>query len=273
MPTILPTPDSISITPRRLHLEFDGLETTFVQGNPVLTSLFCSLSAVFPPGERQFIDSVRYYQDQVTDPEMKKRVRAFIGQEAHHGNLHEVFNDKIQDLGWRTDLVERQTTFINKFIVYMSPERQLAQTVALEHLTALFANFLMNNPDFLGKNPHPDLKTLFMWHAVEETEHKAVAYDLYQQVVGNDKLRKAEMRFILPVFMGHMFESTALLLMRNKKLSHRGGWLKTRNELFGKHGVFTAIKAELNEYYDDEFHPWQTDNSALANNWLQELAL
>lgn len=273
MPTILPTPNHISITPRRLNLQFDGLPRNFIKNNPVLTSLFCSLSAVFPPGERQFIDSVRYFQNQITDPEMLKRVRGFIGQEAHHGNQHDTFNEKVKSLGWRVDLIEKQTLFINRFIDLYSPERQLAQTVALEHLTALFANYLMRNPDFLGNNPNPELRTLFIWHAIEETEHKAVAYDLYQSVVGNQKLRTNEMKFILPVFLGHMLESTTLLLYKNKQLSHRSGWKEAWQQLLGKQGIFTGIKEELQDYFSEDFHPWQHDNSELAINWLGELAL
>lgn len=267
-------PDTITITPRRVELQFDNLPTVFVRDNPVLSALFCSLSAVFPQGERQFIDSVRYYQDRVADPVMQKQVRAFIGQEAHHGSLHDDFNDKLKTLGWRVDLVENQVAFLNKKVTKKnSPERQLAQTVALEHLTALFADFLMNKPEFLGDSPHPDLKTMLLWHAVEETEHKAVAYDLYQQVVGDDKIRTREMTYILPFFVAHMMEATVLLLQKNKQLSRRTGWIEAYKAMWGKEGVFTYIRQELKDYYKTDFHPWQHDNSSLAMNCLEELAI
>lgn len=267
-------PETITITPRRFNLAFDGLETVFIRDNPVLSALFCALSAVFPPGERQFIDSVRYYQDQVTDPEMKKQVRAFIGQEAHHGNLHDVMNDKLQSLGWRIDLIQQQVDFLNRRVTKThSPERQLAQTVALEHLTALFADFLMNTPEFLGSNPNEDLKTLLLWHAVEETEHKAVAYDLYQLTVGDDRIRTKEMTFILPFFVAHMMEATVLLLAKNKQLERKTGWVEAYKAMWGKEGVFTYVRDELKAYYKVDFHPWQSDNSSLANQWLDKLAL
>lgn len=267
-------PENITITPRRVQLDFDNLPVVFVRDNPVLSALFCSLSAVFPLGEKQFIDSVRHYQDRVTDPKMKQQVRAFIGQEAHHGNLHDDFNDKLQTLGWRTDLIENQVLFLNKRVTKThSPERQLAQTVALEHLTALFANFLMNTPNFLGSDVHPDVKTMLLWHAVEETEHKAVAYDLYQLAVGDDKIRTKEMSYILPFFVAHMMEATVLLLHKNKQLSRRTGWVEAYKAMWGKEGVFTYIRQELKDYYKIDFHPWQHDNSSLANNWLAELAI
>lgn len=273
MPTIIPTPETISITPRRLELDFDGLEVNFIHGNPVLSAFACALSSVFPLGERQFIKSVRYYQDQVTDPIMKQRVRAFIGQEAHHGNLHEKFNDKLLTLGWRTDLIENQARVMNKLSVYSSPERQLAQTVALEHLTALFADYLMNNPWILGKPAHPDVKTMFIWHAIEETEHKAVAYDLYQSVVGDHKIRINEMKVTMPVFFAHMMEATFLLLLKNKNLEKRGGWRQAWQMMYGKEGAAQSLKAQMQAYYKEDFHPWQDDNSGLASDWLTQLAI
>lgn len=267
-------PENITITPRRVELDFEGLPIVFVRDNPVLSALFCALSAVFPMGERQFIESVRYYQDRVMAPVMQKQVRAFIGQEAHHGSLHDDFNAKLQSLGWRTDLIENQVLFMNKIITKThSPERQLAQTVALEHLTAMFADFLMNKPEFLGSNAHPDLKTMFLWHAVEETEHKAVAYDLYQLAVGDDKIRTKEMSYILPFFVAHMMEATALLLHKNKRLKRRSGWVEAYQAMWGKEGVFTYIRQELKGYYKVDFHPWDKNNSTLANNWLQQLAI
>ena len=114
---------------------------------------------------------------------------------------------------------------------------------------------------------------MFLWHAIEETEHKAVAYDLYQQVVGDDKLRTTEMKVILPFFMGHMIESTWLLLYKNKELSDRSGWKEAWQQLIGKDGILTGIKGELEDYFSNDFHPWQQDNSKLANKWLGELAL
>jgi len=114
---------------------------------------------------------------------------------------------------------------------------------------------------------------MLLWHAVEETEHKAVAYDLYQLAVGDDKVRAKEMSYILPFFVGHMMEATVLLLHKNKQLSRRTGWIEAYKAMWGKEGVFTYVRQELKDYYKTDFHPWHKDNSSLANNWLQELAI
>lgn len=270
----IPAPDNIDITLRRLKLDYHELPDNFIQDNPVITALFCALSAVFPEGERQFINSVRYYQDQITDDAMIKRIRAFIGQEAHHGNEHESINAKLIEMGWRVDIIENQTIYLNEKLLRMySPERQLAQTVAMEHITAVFANFLMNNPSFLGDNVHPDIHKLFLWHAIEETEHKSVAFDVYQHVCGDNKLRKKELRILYPFFLTHMIEATSLLLWKKGEFSKFGAWKKAYQTLFGRKGMLAAIKPDIKAYYADDFHPWQHNNADLANQWISTLAI
>ncbi|MCG8668090.1 MAG: metal-dependent hydrolase [Pseudomonadales bacterium] len=266
-------PSDLTIKPRQLNLTFNGMKPVFIENNPVKTALVCALSAVFPQGEQQFIKSVRHYQDEIHDPVLRQQIRGFIGQEAHHSRLHERFNEKLIELGWRVDLIERQGAFFNRLAKLFPPQNQLAQTVALEHLTALFADYLMKHPSLLGVDPHPDLKTLFLWHAIEETEHKAVAFDVYERVVGNDKTRKTEMRLVLPLFFAHMIESTAMLVLLNPNVDKKSGWRKTWAEVFGSGGMISSMRAELNDYFDQDFHPWQHDNLRLASDWTKELAV
>ena len=61
-------------------------------GDQFKTLLLTALSCTFPEGERFFVRSVRHYQKRITDPDLRERVKGFIGQEAHHGNEHEQFN-------------------------------------------------------------------------------------------------------------------------------------------------------------------------------------
>lgn len=267
----IPAPKGMDIPLRRLDLEYQGLPELFIQDNPVLTALLCSLSGIFPEGERQFIASVRHYQDQITDPELKQRIRGFIGQEAHHGRENDHFNDKLKELGWRIDIVEKQMGFLkDKFFTRYSPERQLAQTVAMEHLTAVFANHLMNNPEFLGENPHEDIHKLFLWHAIEETEHKSVAFDVYQKVSGNNNVRKKEMRMLYPFFLTHMIQASAVLLFKKGYLTKLNAWRAAYKAIAG---LLNAIKPEIKAYYENDFHPWQEDNSEMAKHWIKKLSV
>lgn len=52
------------ITVRRMDFAFTpDIPENWANGNPMVTALMAGLSAVFPPGERYFIESVRHYAD------------------------------------------------------------------------------------------------------------------------------------------------------------------------------------------------------------------
>src|SRR5437660_9961580 len=97
---------------RRMALEpsFGEVPRHFAQDGDLLGShVAAALSAVFPDGEDFFVRSVRNFRDQITDPELKKQVNGFIGQEAMHGREHRAFNDRLGELGYPTKFVEKLT--------------------------------------------------------------------------------------------------------------------------------------------------------------------
>src|SRR5918997_6320078 len=75
-------------------------------GDLILSHLAAALSAVFPDGEDFFVRSVRHYRDRITDPELKRQVAGFIGQESVHGREHRVLNDRLAELGYPTKQAE-----------------------------------------------------------------------------------------------------------------------------------------------------------------------
>src|SRR5437660_1961136 len=117
-------------------------------GDLILSHLAASLSAVFPDGEDFFVRSVRHFRDQISDPELKRQVAGFIGQEALHGREHRTLNDRLDELGYPTKLYER----ITKAGLQMrervaSRKSNLAATAALEHFTATLAELLLTSQE------------------------------------------------------------------------------------------------------------------------------
>src|SRR3546814_16965350 len=55
---------------------------------------------------------------------------------------------------------------------------QLAATCALEHFTATLANAILADPAHLA-GADAEAQRMWRWHAIEEIEHKAVAYDTW----------------------------------------------------------------------------------------------
>lgn len=245
--------------------------------NPMKTLMLAALSSGFPPGERFFIDSVRHYQDQITDPELQKAIRGFIGQEAHHSKEHKLLNGFLQDRGIGLDRLDRE---IQGFMDWMkknfSPERQLAHTAAVEHFTALMAEAFLLKYDEALDSMDPRIAPIWAWHAIEESEHKAVAFDVYKAVGGSEFVRVTEMMmvsFLFPLFTTiHLTQ----LMKEAGELGNVKAWAQGLNYFFGTApGVFRKLLPEYLAYYSPNFHPWQQDNRHLVEKakkkWLSRI--
>lgn len=171
-----------AIIPRNVHFEFDEtLPAFWHSGNPAITSYFDALSFTFPEGERFFIDSVKYYAGRITDPKLKADVAAFTAQEAIHSREHVSYNRNTAHTGVNVAALEAHTKWFVSQLRKLPPRAQLAITCALEHFTALFAEMTLADPRIFA-NAHPFYRDLWHWHAMEEEEHKAVAFDVFRAV-------------------------------------------------------------------------------------------
>src|SRR4051794_4819589 len=177
----------------------------------ILSHLAASLSSVFPDGEDFFVRSVRNYRDQIDDPELKREVAGFIGQEAMHGREHRVFNDRLDELGYPTKRFERFTKMGLAIRERMlSQKSNLAATAALEHFTATLAELVLSDEETRNLFGHDEVRNLFLWHALEESEHKAVAFDVYKAVGGTERMRVWTMNFIT---FGFLFGMTLQIIV------------------------------------------------------------
>ena len=142
------TPKGLQIRPR--HMAFDlpqPLPRHWHGGDAFRSHLFDAMSVLFPDGERFFIDSVRHFRERIEDPALKEQIRGFIGQEGHHSREHLEYSQRLRDLGYDIERIERRVRMRIRFSQKrFSPERQLAATAALEHITAIMADGLLRNP-------------------------------------------------------------------------------------------------------------------------------
>ena len=240
--------------------------------DPARTLLLAAMSSGFPPGERFFIDSVRHFQDRITDPELQKAIRGFIGQEAHHSKEHKALNGFLQDRGVNLAKLEREIQdFMDVMRKRFSPERQLAHTVAVEHFTALMAEEFLLKYDAL-EEMDPRMAPIWAWHAIEESEHKAVAFDVYKAIGGSEFTRITEMMVVSVLFP--LFTSVHLiqLMKADGQLWNVKSWAGALNYMWGKPGVFRKLLPAYFKFYSPKFHPWNTDSRALVEKakkkWL-----
>ncbi|MGI8763208.1 MAG: metal-dependent hydrolase [Ilumatobacteraceae bacterium] len=241
-------------------------------GDLITSHLAAALSAVFPDGEDFFVRSVRHFRDQVMDPELKRQVAGFIGQEALHGREHRAFNDRLAELGFPTKQVER---IIKKVIAIrerlLSPKSNLAATAAYEHFTATLAELLLTSEEARALFGHEEVKNLFLWHALEESEHKAVAFDVYKAAGGSERMRVVTMKLLRLTFvLGIAVQVTAALLL-DRATYRRGNLRRSWRRLRRSPVVNRKVWDQLREYDRPDFHPDDRDTTALVERWRVEL--
>ena len=192
-------------------------------GDLISGHVIMALSSVFPDGEDYFVRSVRHYRDRITDPALKRQVSGFIGQEAVHGREHRVFNDRLAELGYPTKKYERFTKAGLRFRErILPPISNLAATAALEHFTATLAELVLTNEEIRDLMGADAVRDLFVWHALEESEHKAVAFDVYKAVGGGERLRVWTMNFFRFGFVLGMGLAVVLSLLGDRATYRRG---------------------------------------------------
>ncbi|WP_348720420.1 metal-dependent hydrolase [uncultured Alcanivorax sp.] len=258
--------------PQFAFSEANDMPRYWWDNDPAKTLLLAALSASFPPGERFFIDSVRHYQDQITDPELKKAIKGFIGQEAHHSREHELMNGFLQERGVDLARLEREILgFMNLMRKYLSPERQLAHTVAVEHFTALMAEEFLLKYDAL-EQMDPRIAPIWAWHAIEESEHKAVAFDVYKAIGGSEFTRVTEMMVVSVLFPVFSAVHLVQLMKEDGQLGNMKSWLSGLNYMWGRPGVFRKLLPSYFKFYSPRFHPWDHDAQGLVEKakkkWL-----
>ncbi|MBV9330754.1 MAG: metal-dependent hydrolase [Alphaproteobacteria bacterium] len=250
-------------------------ERWWVRGDPVATAFFNALSATFPQGERFFIESVKHYRDQVS-PELKRQIAVFAQQESLHTREHVIFNRLITEAGYDAQLIDQRTK--ERFDMgrdIARPIDHLAVTAALEHFTAIMAHSALAHDDDLD-GVREDLKKLWRWHAIEEIEHKSVAFDTMMEVtagIGGFRrwlLRSAHMLISTIQFLDMLFRTMAFFF-RTDGINSFGTWMKVMKFLFVSPGMFRRIAPAYFAYYLPGFHPWKIDDRALAMDAEKEL--
>ena len=263
---------SVNIPPRRMDFEFDGTTPRYWYDNDAFLSLYwIMLSSLFPEGEQFFVDSVRHYRDRITDPVLKAQVAGFIGQEAMHTKEHQTVNAAMTRMGIDAERIDRELKPILGFVRKITTKRmQLAATCALEHFTATIAEQLLRDPSHQAKG-EPEVMGLWLWHALEENEHKTVAYDVYQKVGGNYAERVVVMGAATAIFLGLTTWWHGQLLAKEGKLFDVRNNLKSATYLWGRKGLFTRLIPQYLDYYKPGFHPNDHDTRALLDEWREKL--
>ncbi|RYY78790.1 MAG: metal-dependent hydrolase [Moraxellaceae bacterium] len=259
---------------RRMDYKFTTTPKYWMDNEPSLTHLFTGMSTLFPEGEAYFVRAVRALRDQIKDnPQLDKDIGAFIGQEAMHSKEHHAFHQSAEQFGLRPESLENATGLILKSVEKVfSKKTNLLLTVGLEHYTAVLVVTMMDSVNELMTDD--TVRNLWLWHSVEETEHKAVAFDMYQHLYGsglNAYLPRVTIfSFALLMITSMMMGYTAVLMKRDKQLLNLKSWKKLGQMMVSSHRIFIP---KFMDYYRRDFHPNDSDETELVARTKAKLGL
>lgn len=264
-----------SIIPRR-DVDFDlaasSVPLDWCANDAFNTTFLNALSLLFPEGERFFVDSVKQHKHLVDDPALQRAITGFIGQEAMHGKEHRAFNDLMIEHGFAE--APRIDRYLRRFLGLvrktLPPASQLAVTCALEHFTAMLAEALLQDHR-MRDELHPSVRPLWLWHALEESEHKAVAFDVYTAANGGYLRRVAIMLVTTVIFFGAQALAHARLMATRKILWKPWRWVRGATRFWLYPGYFTRLVPAYLAYFRPGFHPDDRDTRALLESWREHL--
>ena len=270
----VPTPADLTITVRDARFGRTRQPGKWwLAGNPIATHWHNALSATFPRGEAMFIEAVKAHRDGVP-PKLEAEIRAFVKQEINHTREHLVFNKAAIAAGYNLDAIDQRLEANLALTKNRPPIVNLAVTIALEHYTAMMASDFLSNPKHFA-GAEADTANMWRWHAMEEIEHKGVAYDTYLHATrGWSRYRrwrlKSLMMLIVSVsFVKNRWNDTLALLAQDgiagPKVKAQLLWY-----LVGSPGVLRRVFPAWCAYFLPGFHPWNHDDRALIGKTESE---
>jgi hypothetical protein len=252
--------------PRVLDVDLTQVPRHWMAGSAVGTAISNGINMLFPHGERFFVRSVNHYLDRVEDPHLREQAKAFFKQEGHHASAHDDFNEVLRTQGFQIDRFLDRYKAITSWLEKRLPARlNLAGTAAAEHYTAIMADGAFQRG--VLDATHPAMKRLLAWHAAEEIEHKAVAFDVLREVDPSYALRMAGLAYAT-VTLGTFWAWATVMLLRQEKL----GWRAILREMRAMRGDDPIIQrvfiAGIRQYMKRGFHPRDNANERLAAQWF-----
>jgi predicted metal-dependent hydrolase len=255
------------------RLAFDAvIPRHWLGGFAPATHFFNGMNLVFPDGERFFIGAVRDSLPGLRDDDgLRAQVQGFTGQEGRHAHEHQRYFQVLRGQGYEIDRFLARFERFCRWIGRLPAPLRLAMTAGAEHYTATFGAFALGDP--LVLSAHPVMRRLVVWHATEEIEHKAVAFDVLRATHPSYALRMLGFLLATLALFGWTLAGTRMLLRQEaipaRELRRQGRELRRRDG--GR--LPRMLWGGIRRYLRPGFHPNQSDELPLAYARMAEAGL
>ena len=272
---MMSSPASTPLRRRDIVFDFSApVPMHWLGGHCHRTRFYDAMSIMFPEGERAFIESVQHYRSRIRgEASLECAVKGFVAQEALHSREHARYNRHLQEQGAPVERIERRVARQQAFALrYLAPAVRLAITVCLEHFTAMFAHDILSDSCSLD-GAHPLMADIWLWHALEETEHKAVAFDVFEVAIAGSfrryALRCSTMLFVTPIFLSLLWLMTFQLVQHDGRAADLRGWAALMRDRFVGNGSLVRMFPQWCAWFRPGFHPLHRDSRGLIDRFTE----
>lgn len=276
-----------AIVPRRVSFDWRGTPLHWIPDEPVATHVVNVLHLLLPAGERWFVRVFKEAQPLVSDAELLRQVKGFIGQEATHSAQHSYVLDHLTEQRLETAEFTRHVDYVFERLLGARPPwwvplprsrwllYRLAFVAAIEQFTAVLGDWVLRADAVDRAGADPVMLDLLRWHGAEEVEHRSVAFDMYQHCGGSEPLRYLRrvgtMCVTAPVLLWMWIWGARYLLRHDPRSSGpRRYSLREHNRAVGK-GLLPAwgdLAAAIPRYLRRSYHPSQEGSLPRAIAYL-----
>lgn len=271
---------SCAVPIRHMDFQFEAreLDDTFFRNTELASAYFEALSIFLTFGEDLVIDTARHHRKFLKDPVLKQRVTALIGQEAVHSKMHNEFNDTLEANRYPVAFYRFLADQVFEYGFKKFPNRlQLSLMAGIEHFTAVLAEFMMKNEDIFFETEDEKQRALWMWHMLEESEHKDIAYDVYQTLSGSYPLRVSGFALAaVTILVLVPFGASLIPIIRKPSNFLRPRYWKDVGRSLAllagpRNGVYGSTIAHILDYMRPGFHPNDHDTTEYLEYYKEKL--
>jgi predicted metal-dependent hydrolase len=242
----------------------------WMNGDPVATAWYNSVSASLPRGEAFFIETTKHFRDLVP-AELGEAIKAFVRQEINHTREHVAFNRFAEDHGYDVASIDKGITEMLALAEGRPKELNLAVSLALEHFAASISHELLSDPRYLA-GADPEAAELWRWHATEEIEHKGLVYDIWLHATRDwSAWKRWRVRALLALLITRKYFGNrirdALGLLAQDGITGRRARLRLYAFLWARPGMMRRMFFHWARILLPGFHPWKTDNAHLIRQY------
>lgn len=270
------------------HPRFHWQDTplNWIPDDPHTTKVIDVLHLLLPAGERWMARVMNQAVPLIEDAALRADVDGFLRQEAWHGRSHAQVVEHWKELGVDATPYTRQIDWLFEQLLADKPfgkrvparlrkrwiAWRVAMIAAIEHYTAVLAEFALDPAFLANTNADPMMRELILWHAAEEAEHGHVAFESSIALGVGGVARRLLFALITAAIWYEWIRGVRFLARVDPDRNVRASW----KEFFraARQGRLPTLRSALRwsiSYYKPLYHPRKQFTTARAIEVLAHL--